>query len=219
MISGRSEKTGMKRPVKTASSEPANKIMKKSTIDLPGAVKPGHWTQGLKQALQNPKNIILETEKCSVIHDKYPKAKKHFLVIAKGDVSSMKSLNRSHVPLINEMIKIGRQLESTESDTNPSIRFRMGFHAVPSMTLLHMHVISTDFDSPSLKNKRHWNSFTTDFFRPANSILSELSEKGCITIDTLYYKQLLESSLKCHICNADLRNIPRLKEHVRTHFS
>ena len=27
-----------------------------------------------------------------------------------------------------------------------------------------MHVISQDFDSPSLKNKKHWNSFTTPYF-------------------------------------------------------
>ena len=29
---------------------------------------------------------------------------------------------------------------------------------------LHMHVISQDFDSPSLKTKKHWNSFTTEYF-------------------------------------------------------
>lgn len=29
---------------------------------------------------------------------------------------------------------------------------------------VHLHVISQDFDSPSLKNKKHWNSFTTDYF-------------------------------------------------------
>ena len=28
----------------------------------------------------------------------------------------------------------------------------------------HLHVISQDFDSPSLKNKKHWNSFTTPYF-------------------------------------------------------
>ena len=27
-----------------------------------------------------------------------------------------------------------------------------------------MHVIGTDYDSPSLKTKQHWNSFTTQFF-------------------------------------------------------
>ena len=27
-----------------------------------------------------------------------------------------------------------------------------------------MHVISQDFDSASLKTKKHWNSFTTAYF-------------------------------------------------------
>lgn len=29
---------------------------------------------------------------------------------------------------------------------------------------MHLHVISQDFDSPCLKNKKHWNSFTTEYF-------------------------------------------------------
>lgn len=29
---------------------------------------------------------------------------------------------------------------------------------------LHLHVISQDFDSPALKTKKHWNSFTTEYF-------------------------------------------------------
>lgn len=29
---------------------------------------------------------------------------------------------------------------------------------------VHLHVISQDFDSPCLKNKKHWNSFTTGYF-------------------------------------------------------
>lgn len=44
--------------------------------------------------------------------------------------------------------------------------FEIGFHAQPSMRHLHMHVISTDFDSPTLKTQRHWNSFHTELFIP-----------------------------------------------------
>lgn len=62
---------------------------------------------------------------------------------------------------------------------NSRLRFRIGFHAIPSMSLLHLHLIrfsphscvrnkliiaSDDFISDSLKNKKHWNSFNTDFF-------------------------------------------------------
>ena len=88
----------------------------------------------------------------------------------------------------------------------------------PSMTRLHMHVISTDYDSTCLKNKRHWNSFTTSFFRLASQILSELKTSGCISIDSGFYKQLLEGALKCHICDEKPKNIPRVKDHIKTHF-
>ena len=29
---------------------------------------------------------------------------------------------------------------------------------------VHLHVISQDFNSPCLKTKKHWNSFTTEYF-------------------------------------------------------
>lgn len=36
-------------------------------------------------------------------------------------------------------------------------------HAVPSMSNLHIHVMTDDFHSEKLKNKKHYNSFATDF--------------------------------------------------------
>lgn len=44
--------------------------------------------------------------------------------------------------------------------------FKIGYHAEPSMQQVHLHVISTDFNSPSLKTKKHWNSFNTAYFVP-----------------------------------------------------
>lgn len=39
---------------------------------------------------------------------------------------------------------------------------------------VHLHVISQDFDSPCLKNKKHWNSFTTDYFIDSHGERSSL---------------------------------------------
>ena len=50
-----------------------------------------------------------------------------------------------------------------DSSSRP-IPLRLGFHAVPSLHLLHMHIVSADLDSLALKNKKHWNSFATHFF-------------------------------------------------------
>ena len=59
-----------------------------------------------------------------------------------------------------------------------SSEVKAGFHAVPSMTRLHLHVISQDFDSPCLKNKKHWNSFTTEFFLSHQDVVSQLETNG-----------------------------------------
>lgn len=48
--------------------------------------------------------------------------------------------------------------------------FKLVFHGFnrPFLSLstshVHLHVISQDFDSPCLKNKKHWNSFNTEYF-------------------------------------------------------
>ena len=54
------------------------------------------------------------------------------------------------------------------------VPFRYGFHAIPSMRQLHLHVISQDLDSAAMKNKKHWNSFSTGFFVAADVLIEHL---------------------------------------------
>src|SRR5205823_5305142 len=80
---------------------------------------------------------------------------------------------------------------------------------------LHMHVISTDFQSPCLRNKVHWNSFTTPFFIPLTSVLTMLqSEEGWIHLDTEKYAAMMKTPLKCHQCPATFNTFPALKQHI-----
>ncbi|CAI7845251.1 unnamed protein product [Closterium sp. NIES-53] len=58
------------------------------------------------------------------------------------------------------------------------LRFRFGFHQVPSMHQLHLHAISQDLDSPHLKHKKHWNSFASPFFRDALQVISQIEQHG-----------------------------------------
>src|SRR5690242_15564062 len=37
---------------------------------------------------------------------------------------------------------------------------KVGMHAAPSLKQVHVHIISTDFNSVSLTTKKHWISFT-----------------------------------------------------------
>lgn len=77
-------------------------------------------------------------------------------------------LKKNHLPLLNEMFLMA--LNVIENRGRKFDEFKIGYHAEPSMQQVHLHVISTDFNSPSLKTKKHWNSFNTDFFVPHQGI-------------------------------------------------
>lgn len=120
--------------------------------------------------------------------------------------------------------------------------FKIGYHAEPSMQHLHMHVISTDFDSPTLKTQRHWNSFHTELFIPhqgksehicivlhfylnyvsefSTELIARITEEGEIMrLDYRIIDQLRRTPLKCHRCSARLNKISNLKWHLRTYHS
>ena len=102
---------------------------------------------------------------------------------------------------------------------------RLGFHAVQSMTPLHIHIISTDFKSDCLKNKKHWNSFNSEYFIHLEKLIEELELVGGRPLD--YFRtdrfllrrrdkleELLKQDLKCHKCRQAVKNMPELKKHL-----
>lgn len=96
--------------------------------------------------------------------------------------------------------------------------FRIGYHAIPNMLQVHLHVISTDFNSPSLKTKKHWNSFTTEYFIPHEELVRRIEVDGKISkLDATVAARLLNSPLKCHRCNTTPKSIPDLKSHLLMH--
>ena len=62
-------------------------------------------------------------------------------------IDGIKNLTREHLPLIDAMYErcviMRDELAQQDAAAAP---FRIGFHAVPSMKQLHIHVISQDFD-------------------------------------------------------------------------
>lgn len=96
----------------------------------------------------------------------------------------------------------------------------MGFHAVPSMAQVHMHVISQDFLSPSLKNKKHWNSFNTEYFVPLDKVKQLLSKHGNLREAKVHSdkEELLKKDLICNQCDYKPKNLPDLKKHLEKHL-
>ncbi|KAG1371546.1 transcription factor bHLH140 [Cocos nucifera] len=152
----------------------------------------GSWAQALYEIAMHPekhKYAVLEiSNEYIVLNDLYPKAKKHILVLSRlHDLDCLADVQKEHLPLMKQM------------------------HAVPSMRQLHLHVISQDFDSAPLKNKKHWNSFNTAFFRDSTDAMEEIDKHGAVKIND---EKLLTMELRCHRCRSAHPNIPRLKSHV-----
>ncbi|XP_067259989.1 aprataxin isoform X1 [Chanodichthys erythropterus] len=176
----------------------------------------GHWSQGLKVSMQDPKMQVYKDDKVVVIKDKYPKARYHWLVLPWDSISSLKALRSEHVDLLKHMQRVGDQMVQQCSDAH-KLRFRLGYHAVPSMSHVHLHVISQDFDSLCLKNKKHWNSFTTDYFVESQDVVTMLECDGKVTVKD-GASELLKLPLRCHVCHKEQPTIPKLKEHLKTHM-
>ncbi|KAK4771294.1 hypothetical protein SAY87_031826 [Trapa incisa] len=175
------------------------------------------WSQALYQIAMHPerhKGDILElTKDVIVIKDCYPKACKHLLVLARAEhLDCLSDVREEHLELLRRMHGVGlKWAEKFLQEDDPSLVFRLGYHSVPSMQQLHLHVISQDFNSTHLKNKKHWNSFNTAFFRDSVDVIEEVSSNGEAGI---HDEGLLAMELRCHRCRSAHPNIPRLKWHI-----
>lgn len=183
----------------------------------PAKVEPaGHWSQGLKASMQDPKMQVYKDEKVVVIKDKYPKARYHWLVLPWDSISSLKALRQEHCELLKHMHKVGNRMIQQCPDAQ-KLGFRLGYHAIPTMSHIHLHVISQDFDSPCLKNKKHWNSFTTDYFVDTQDVIAMLEQDGKVRVKE-GTTEMLKLPLRCHICHKEQATIPKLKDHIKLHL-
>ncbi|WMV45028.1 hypothetical protein MTR67_038413 [Solanum verrucosum] len=175
----------------------------------------GSWAQALYDTAMHPerhKNIIEMSDDVVVLNDLYPKAQKHVLVLARVEgLDRLEDVKKEHLTLLKTMHSVGLKWAEKLLSENNSLTFRLGYHSVPSMRQLHLHVISQDFDSNHLKNKKHWNSFNSPFFRDSVDVIDEVSQNGKAILKD---ENVLSMELRCHRCRSAHPNIPRLKAHI-----
>ncbi|XP_077288947.1 aprataxin isoform X2 [Arctopsyche grandis] len=163
----------------------------------------------------NDPDLVVDQDSVTItIKDKYPKAKHHFLIMSKENIPGIMSLNKENLKLLHHMKSVADKLCSKFDD-----KFKIGYHSVPSMQRLHLHVISDDFVSPCLKTKVHWNSFTTTFFMTSDDLIRAIDDTGSISkMSKQVHKELINTPLKCHKCNFVPKTMPNLKEHLLSHI-
>ncbi|KAL0946965.1 hypothetical protein HGRIS_013118 [Hohenbuehelia grisea] len=90
---------------------------------------------------------------------------------------------------------------------------------------LHIHIISSDLCSPTLKTKKHLNSFHPKhgFFLPFTEVLSwfDAEDSYFTTMAALkksQYEPILKEDLTCWRCEGTFKNMPALKTHLQEEF-
>lgn len=200
--------------LKSPATPTASKQNGKVSVKFPNA-----WQQPLFQRAMFPEKFTSQDpdmevdDVCIIVKDAYPKAKHHFLVIARDpQLEQLIDLKSEHCMTVEHMKSCGERRVSALKQEG--VGFKFGFHSKPSMRQLHMHVVSTDFESPALKNKKHWNSFTTSFFMDYELVLRQLGQIGRITVDNKAAAQSLKEPLRCHRCKETYKNMIQLKTHI-----
>lgn len=92
----------------------------------------GHWSQGLKISMKDPKMQVYKDDQVVVIKDKYPKARHHWLVLPWASISSLKVVTSEHLELLKHMHAVGEKVIADFAGSS-KLRFRLGYHAIPSM--------------------------------------------------------------------------------------
>lgn len=91
----------------------------------------------------------------------------------------------------------------------------VGIHAGPSMSHLHVHILSPDRVSPCLRHKKHYNSFSTPFFVPLQDF--PLAEEDPRRRRGWFKEQgFLRGNMRCWRCGEvwDKAEFAELKRHL-----
>ncbi|KAL1743937.1 HIT-like domain-containing protein [Schizophyllum fasciatum] len=190
----------------------------------------------------SPHDLLSYTEHNLVLFDKFPKSYYHFLIIPRIQPPH---LTASRLRNLRELFKGDKQTAKevidrlkTDADAlckdieGEMVRRRkfkwdiwVGFHAVQSMDHVHLHVISADLLAPGMKHKKHYNSFhpRRGFFIHLDDILDWFEAvpnvwRRNIELNRAFFEPLLKEPLECFYCYEEMKNMPKLKEHIREHW-
>ncbi|CAM9127374.1 unnamed protein product [Ectocarpus fasciculatus] len=186
----------------------------------------GHWKAVLFQYLKDEpmpaqlqREVYFSDDQCVVVYDGYPKSRFHLLLLPKPkflDVKQASELRRDeHLSSLRQLHATAAAVAGALSQQGAGV-VRCGYHGIPSLEPLHLHIISQDFDSERLTKRKHWNSFTTGmyFFLDASWVEARLLERGSLDLDKERLKALEATPLRCFRCQSPMTNMTKLKEHL-----
>lgn len=101
--------------------------------------------------------------------------------------------------------------------------FKIGYHSIPSLHPLHLHILSSDYDSSCITARKHITSFSSPFFVTSEALEYHLESAFAVmkTPHSLFVdvrKQRAEDFLKysplaCNRCGRMAKALPDWKRH------
>ncbi|KAI0064664.1 hypothetical protein BV25DRAFT_1852604 [Artomyces pyxidatus] len=196
------------------------------------------YAQKRNPAKLPPSLLFSHTDTTITIFDCYPKALFHFLVLPRPsptlsvfDLASLRTLLRGDKQRARDVLLLlraegARVRTSIEEEMRARYGFAWpvwtGFHAVPSLEHVHLHVISADLCAPALKNKKHYNSFhpKLGYFLHLDTVLEWFDAEpsyydSMSQLKKSRYEPLVKEDLVCFHCARVMHNMPTLKAHLQ----
>lgn len=147
------------------------------------------------------------------------------LMSSSTEVAPRGAEERRDVPhylnLLETMDAVATAILARLQEQYPSLSFQAGYHSLPSLKHLHMHVMSQDFHkSPFLKHKKHYNSFASGFFVPSKTVVSIMrsTSNSFLDMDAAGRRDVaraLDAPLRCFWCGAgEFKTMPSLLTHL-----
>ncbi|EPX73587.1 aprataxin [Schizosaccharomyces octosporus yFS286] len=191
------------------------------------------FRDNLRVYIEHPQahnNVLYYDDDFVFIRDKYPKSKMHLLLMPRNSSLTLVhplEILAKHRSLIDQLrfmvfnklsdIIMKEARNSLFSDPELSSKvpsrtlwdfIKLGFHAGPSMNNLHLHVMTRDHVSPSIKNNAHYISFNSPFFVNIDTPVSQLPVRGSLSY-------LFQQDVRCYRCQESFgRQFSRLKGHL-----
>ncbi|KNH04571.1 aprataxin [Perkinsela sp. CCAP 1560/4] len=153
------------------------------------------------------------------IYDQFPKSKYHLLVIPrKAEYESIHAFDtskRDDLRFLIEMIRFGDQIiHRTLKRIDPGRVFISGFHSIPSLHPIHLHVMSVDLEGRAMRKKKHYNSFATSFFLESHETLKKLLSGNRVDRIEHTSVDLQKVPMKCIWCDEGLEDISSWRNHA-----
>ncbi|EPS40829.1 hypothetical protein H072_5265 [Dactylellina haptotyla CBS 200.50] len=96
---------------------------------------------------------------------------------------------------------------------------KIGVHARPSMSNLHIHIISEDMHSPAMKRRVHFNSFNSKFFVNLDEFPLDKDDVRIPGVSKGATNLFIKGDMVCWRCKRNFKNqFKQLKEHLEMEY-